>query len=359
MKHLLFLACTLLTCVCHGQDDRYIYHLEAGEKLQGFSDVPFDSITVLDSRFDRSCISVWETSQGKRFFLLDGPLAEKAQSYFSAAVAGTTRSHRHLLLIFRQLREVWGPYGLAAKVDAYAGVDGGGYEKVGTIVQKDHLPFFRHPGGNIYDRTIRHLMSGILAAAIDSCRLAARSGVRYPADSIATDIFHYWERQYPIASSGRLTDGIYYTLQDFQNNRVDARDFDMEREPDSSYDLKLSQPVDRPVWAVCYHGAIFFYFMQQFWLPLSRDSGRFSFYVPTGLAGIETYPYSATGPNAPPSGNQNLAMINNADPGSVEQLHAKQLEQLRRKTLTRELNEMKTRTYYLNLDTGEWALKDE
>lgn len=340
MHRILFFLFALSAFASLAQDKKLVIHLSPGEPLQGFDSIPFDSITVLDGRFDRANIGVEETSRERVVYVLDGPLPERAELFYQSAIAGLRRNRGRLVLVFRQLQQVGGPLGFFTRVDAYVSQGAGRYGKVATISRRDALSFMGNSEEKKWDKAFRKLMTEVLTSAIDSCRTPGS-----PGDVPDPDIFHYWEQTYAITQLANRVDGIYHTLPDFRNDRIDTVDCSMSAAPDSSYILFRPQTDTKPVWAVRYHDTLYYRYLEQYWLPLSQDGGRFSFYVPAGLPDIAPQPLAVGTPLTPEEG--------------LDALHAAHLEQGRRKIYSRLLAQMKGHAFYLDLDAGGWRPKDD
>ncbi len=345
--------------VCYGQKEAMVLHLRAGGPVKGLDSLPFGEVTVFDGRFDQSNIGVTQSTVDKTIFELDEPLKGEVETFLGSVIGRVPHGEGRLLLNFRRLRQMGGPFGFVVQSDAYLERGDGRYEMVGTMFRRRNCSLWGTSMNEKYNRALRGAMVDILRAAADSCRVRRLPGALYPVDSAESDVFYSWERRYVIAKANHLKDGVFHSFADFQENRVYAQQCLMNRLPDSSYTAVLTKEGEGEVTFLCADDTLYYDFLQQYWLPIDLNGGRFSFYVPTGLPDIA--PRELPPPNtslASPSGNRYADVVGLTMAGGMDMLHDAKLERARRAFFRRWLGDMKGHWFYLDLDTGEWVRKD-
>jgi hypothetical protein len=301
----------LLSITSLSQDRKDIVQLNYVSKLHGIRRVPFNTVTVIDNRFDTT----------KLLVLADGtlpfhelafvqPASLAIASYIQRVVDPLLKTDRRLYIDLKQFRfgniatrigagqanNVFHKndppikYCLFFSASAYFSTGDHQYKKVFSFKKATVLQIkgFR---GDFYQRTvIKALSDFVTALCITDIRAYSWDSAVYDEGRIRTNVIADWA-SYPINQQTPSANCIYPTFDDFLNSRPRVVDLSLRMAADSTYSLNIPTGVKSP-WGAYYEGVFYFGLdaphtastqHDRFFLPLVSRNSTFYFYLPHSL----------------------------------------------------------------------------
>lgn len=302
------------------------------KKLPGIHHIPFNTVTVIDNRFDTTKLKVIpEGSYPTPELVFDRPASLAITDYIQRMVSRFAQTNRHLVIDLRQFRfgNIATRIGaersqnsfnkpdpqidqcLFFSATAYYETSNGRlkrvlYFKKPTVLQEKG---FR---GDSYARTVIKALTDFLIelCSIDE-RQASGDTLVSEQDLVDNNVTNDWAN-YPINKQSPVSNGIYPTFDDFLNNREQVMDFSLRMNIDSNYTLMLPTRIRKP-WGVYYNGAFYLafndphspYTHRAFYLQLEKKNNTFYFYLPHDLPNMYAF-LSATQMGTTPIGSDRV-----------------------------------------------------
>ena len=218
----------------HAQFSHGSIPLTIEKKLKHIDRVPFDQIIVLDNRFDSTNFLIAEVILKKPE--MDGfslPASKKIRKYLEKAIAPFSKEKRTVYINLKQLRfgnlrSISGTLFFAA--DVYLVKE----EKLIKIFSaKKEYSFHR-----TYNRTITLALNNLIEEVSKNYYLQNKTPLdTFTLEEVNKNVREDWA-SYAIIKQNNYEDGIYKTLNDFKDNKVDSSlVFKMQFEPDSFYHI--------------------------------------------------------------------------------------------------------------------------
>ena len=299
---LLFL---LLSMTGFSQDRKDIIGLNYPIKLRGIRHVPFNQVTVIDNRFDTTKLKV--LADGALPFheiIFAQPASTVIASYIHRAIARLPQTNRRLYIDLKQCRcgniatRLGGGQANNAPIKDCLFFSANAYFSTGTHQYKKVLSFkkaivlkYKGISGDIHSPTVKRVLSDFITALCTvDMQAYTRDSAIYDEESIHTNVIADWAT-YPINQQTPSANGVYFTFDDFLNNRLQVVDFSVRMECDSTYSLDIPTRVKIP-WGAFYEGVFYFGLNvphtllregNLFFLPLVRRNNTFCFHLPNQL----------------------------------------------------------------------------
>jgi hypothetical protein len=273
----------------YAQYDSFIVHLSFEKKLKGVDSFPFDRIVVFDNRFDTTKLCI-DPFGGNTLLIekFDNPASIAIEDYIQSAIKELPKQPGTLYISLKQLR-----FGnlhnldntLFFAADAYY-LSNKGYKKVSSV-RKMYTPQKKIRTAEL----IRSAMNDLIKQINDDHRFGDKQDLAYQIENVNAPVTADWAL-YPIIATSHDTDGVYRSLEEFQNNKITTIDFLLSPAEDSTFRISFKddnvfynkkRKSFKNIWAVSYHGDLYLPVLGKYFLPLLKHDNRFYFYVPHAL----------------------------------------------------------------------------
>jgi hypothetical protein len=263
-----------------------ILDLNSNKKLHYIHTVPFNKVIVYDNRFDTSKFRIEETGVTPVIDIFNRPIPEAIELYIESAIASYPKRDQPIYISINQLR-----FGNMANLSGSLFFSADAYiqskDSLKKIASQTRIYSFK----GSYRKTITHAINKLIEEISNNYyQHKTENNNNYTIQDIRKNVINSWYH-YPIASQTPYKDGIYWSLNDFKNNRTDSSGTTLQLEADSTYKINnryYSNTKINDMFAISYNGNLYKCVLGKYFLPIIRIDSFFYFTVPSTLPNMYT-----------------------------------------------------------------------